>query len=266
MGHEAIICKSKDQQQKEEAKAADQEEEDQLFVATCFSSSDSSESWLIDSGCTNHMTHDKELFKELKGTETSKVRIGNGQHIAVKGKGTIAIESCLGTKLIYDVLYVPEIDQNLLSVGQLMEKGYKVYFEDKFCLIKDASGQEIFKVKMKGKSFTLNPLEEQQAAFPIKENVTEIWHKRLSHYHHQGMLLLQTEQLVKGLPDLEDHLPHCQACQFGKQHRKPFPETTWRATRKLQLIHTDLCGPQRTPSFKGSLYYIVFIDDFTRFC
>jgi len=56
------------------------------------------------------MTYDTELFKELRSSETSKVRIGNGQNIVVKGKGTIAIVSCSGIKLIFDVLYVPEID------------------------------------------------------------------------------------------------------------------------------------------------------------
>ena len=112
-----------------------------------------------------------------------------------------------------------EIDQNLLSVGQLIEKGFKVHFADKYCLIKDTSGQEMFKVKMRGKSFTLNPLEEEQATFPTKESATEIWHKMLGHYHHQGLLLLKTKKLVRDLPVLEDHLPHCEACQYGKQHR-----------------------------------------------
>jgi len=43
MGHEAIICKSINQQQEKEAKVVDQEEEDQLFVATCFASSEENE-------------------------------------------------------------------------------------------------------------------------------------------------------------------------------------------------------------------------------
>jgi len=44
----------------------EQQEEEQLFVATCFAKSNSSsDSWLIDSGCTNHMTNDQTLFKEL---------------------------------------------------------------------------------------------------------------------------------------------------------------------------------------------------------
>ena len=117
LGHETVFCKNKSQQQEVDAQIVDGEEEDQLFVATCFSSIESSESWLIDSGCTNHMTHDKALFKELRSTNTSKVRIGNGQYIAVEGKGTVAISSSSGTKFIYDVLYVLEIDQNLLCVG-----------------------------------------------------------------------------------------------------------------------------------------------------
>ena len=78
LGHEAVICKNKSQQQEADAQIVDGEEEDHLFVATCFSGIESSGSWLIDNGCTNHMTHDKALFKELRSTNTSKVRIGNG--------------------------------------------------------------------------------------------------------------------------------------------------------------------------------------------
>jgi len=175
MGHEVVICKNRNQQHNDEAKVVDQEgEEDHLFVATCFSSIKLSENWLIDSGCTNHMTHNKNLFRELSNANSTKVRVGNGNYIVVKGKGTIAISTYSGTKLISDVLYVPEIDQNLLSVGQLIERGFKVLFENESCLIKDSDGKDIFKVKMRGKCFALNPLEEEQIAFQMKENVTDL--------------------------------------------------------------------------------------------
>ena len=98
-----MICKNKNQVEEADAQVADQEEEDQLFVATCFSSRESSESWLVDSGCTNHMTHDKEIFKELRTTEIKRVRIGNGEHLAVKGKGIVAITSYKGTKTFTNV-------------------------------------------------------------------------------------------------------------------------------------------------------------------
>ncbi|RDY02018.1 hypothetical protein CR513_14575, partial [Mucuna pruriens] len=91
MGHETTICKDK--------------EEEQLFVTTCFSSNSTCESWLIDSGCTIHMTYDKELFKQLESTKVKWVKIGNDEHIPVKGKGTIAIISYSCTKILTDILY-----------------------------------------------------------------------------------------------------------------------------------------------------------------
>ena len=48
----------------------------------------------------------------------------------VKGRGTIAVKTNLGIKLIYDVLFIPDISQNLLSVGQILEKQYSLQFKD----------------------------------------------------------------------------------------------------------------------------------------
>jgi len=67
--------------------AAEEQEDEQLFVATRFATSNSSsDSWLIDSGCTNHMTNNLKLFKELDKTIVSEVKIGNGDFMSVKGK------------------------------------------------------------------------------------------------------------------------------------------------------------------------------------
>jgi len=167
---------------------------------------------------------------------------------------------------MYDVLYVAEIDQNLLSVGQLVEKGFKVIFENKHCLIKYVNDKEIFNIKMRDENFSFDPLKEEQAAYPATVNSTEAWHKRLGHFHHAAVLNMQRKELVHGLPHLDSKLPSYEACQYGKQARLPFKQSTWRATEKLQLIHTNLAKPQRTTSLKESKYYIIFIDDFTRMC
>ena len=63
------------------------------------------------------MTHDKSMFKELDYTYISKVKIRNGDYIEVRGRGNVARNSNSSIKLINDVLFVPKIDQNLLSVG-----------------------------------------------------------------------------------------------------------------------------------------------------
>ena len=101
------------------------------------------------------MINNQDLFRELDRIAISKIRIGNGEYIPVKGKGTVAIESQTSLKLIYDVLFVPDIDQNLFSVGQLVEKEFKIYFEDRNCIIKDAEGKEVFNIKNEGQEFYL---------------------------------------------------------------------------------------------------------------
>ena len=102
MGYHQRICRSNTQQKtvtqvnfqhKNVAQVTDRVEEKQLFIASCFATCHSSEKWLIDSGCTNHMTFDRDLFKDLDTSVVSKVKIGNGEYIAVKGKGIVAIES-----------------------------------------------------------------------------------------------------------------------------------------------------------------------------
>ena len=149
-------------------------------------------------------------------------------------------------------LFVPNIDQNLLSVRQLVEKGFKVYFEDRNCIIKDAKGKEVFNIKIKGKSFALNLLEDEHATVLQQDSTTMLWHRRLGHFHHDVVLYMKKNQIVEELPDLEKNLSICATCQYGKQTKLPFPKkTSWRATQKIQLVHTDVGGPQKTPSLKG---------------
>ena len=61
------------------------------------------------------MTHNETLFKELDKSIVSSVKIGNGDQIAIKGKRIVAIPTCIGTKMIFDVYFVPEIGQNFVK-------------------------------------------------------------------------------------------------------------------------------------------------------
>ncbi|XP_071900906.1 uncharacterized protein [Coffea arabica] len=159
MGHMERVCKNKGKR-RYQTQMVDEQDEKQLFVATCFANNNSSsETWLIDNGWTHHMAYEESIFRKLDKSLISKVRIGNGDYIEVKGKGSVAIDYGSGIKIISDVLYVPEINQNLLSVEQLLKKNYSVIFKNRTCVIHDPVGNELFSVKMRGKNFTLNLLE-----------------------------------------------------------------------------------------------------------
>ena len=71
-------------------------------------------------------------------------------------------------------LYVPDFDKSLLSVGQLMEKGFKLLFGDKYCRIFDSTNQEILQVEMRGKSFLFNPMEDAQKPCKTKDELADL--------------------------------------------------------------------------------------------
>ena len=56
------------------------------------------------------MTSDEKLFRNLDKSIKSRVRIGNGEHLAVEGRGAVAIKSCARIKPVFDVMYALEID------------------------------------------------------------------------------------------------------------------------------------------------------------
>ena len=90
----------------------------------------------MDSGCSDHMTGIRSLFKELDENQKSEVPFGDDKMVKVEGKGTIGIKTSQdNVKLLHDVQYVPNLTHNLLSVGQLMEDGYSILFDGGVCSV-----------------------------------------------------------------------------------------------------------------------------------
>ena len=125
------------------------------------------------------MTFDVEVFKHLDTTITSKVKVGNGEYLNVKGKGTAAISTPSGIKLISDVLYVPEISRNLLNVGQMIKKGFSLHFEKMSCIIHDPTGAHLMTVAMKDKFFPIDWKQISMDAYDSSVDDSCLWHKDL---------------------------------------------------------------------------------------
>ncbi|PHT38289.1 Heat shock protein 82 [Capsicum baccatum] len=95
------------------------------------------------------------IFYEV-GICQSSVKLADKTKLEIVGKGTVAIEAPKGTKFIQDVLLVPDLDQNLLSIGQMLERDYMLLFKDKKCVVSDFSAQEVIIVEMIKRSSPLN--------------------------------------------------------------------------------------------------------------
>ena len=102
--------------------------------------------------------------------------------------------------------------------------------------------------------------------------MVQLWHQRLNHLSLQPMLRLRREDLADGAVDLplashvsQSKLP-CDACAAGKSHRENVSRKAGRrATRCLELVHSDICGPIHTEAHSGVTGFLTFVDDFSRF-
>lgn len=267
-GHKEFDCWAKQKDEKQQVNLAENVDDDsKLFVVQSPTQDVNDGLWFVDSGCSNHMSGMKTLFKELDECKKSEVRIGDNKLMRVDGKGTISIKTTSGNvKILNDVQYVPNLAHNLLSVGQLLDSGYSVVFDNGVCSIHDKkSGGLVVSIPMaQNKMFPLNVSNVQNCALVAKFDDTKLWHLRYGHLNEKCLKLLTRKNMVVGLPNLGD-LPFCEGCVYGKHSRNSFPvNNSYRASGCLDIVHADLCGPMSMESTGGSKYFLLFTDDFSR--
>ena len=105
-----------------------------------------------------------------------------------------------------------------------------------------------------------------QVAFQTEvQDESQLWHFIFGHLNFGGMNLLHRRNMVKGLPLIDRPERVCEGCIFGKQHRKTFlVGKSYRAHTRLEIVHSDICGPMQTSSIGGCNYFLTFIDDYSK--
>jgi hypothetical protein len=235
-----------------------------LFSALLGSVSPGEDSWLIDSGASKYMTGQRDILSSL--TEKNfphKVTLRHDYQYPIKGVGesTYKLDSRAPMKM-KDVLYLPNLTKNLLSILALDNKGSRVAFIDgevimwpKGKTIEDAiviGTKEIGMYKLKGHS--------DAALTHPTEIPCELWHRRLAHINYKA--LRYVSKVVTGLPEFKvDHEGVCKGCAQGNNIKNHFPKRDSKAEGILELIHSNVFSPMPSTSLSGYVYYVSFIDD-----
>ncbi|KAL0345415.1 UNVERIFIED_CONTAM: hypothetical protein Sradi_4372800 [Sesamum radiatum] len=133
-GHIERYCRTKQHDEKQANFAEDEDETESLFLACYATNVFDSEVWYMDSGSSSHMTANSEVFISLDRSAKTRIKMADGTIRNTEGKGVIKLNSGEGS-CIKDVLYVPDLDSNLLSVGQFLREGYSLLFEDFSCTV-----------------------------------------------------------------------------------------------------------------------------------
>ncbi|XP_039140420.1 uncharacterized protein LOC120277629 [Dioscorea cayenensis subsp. rotundata] len=182
--------------------------------------------WYLDTRCTNHMIGKKELFVNLDESVQKVVKFADNSIIPVMGKGRILIQLKNGDhQFISDVFYVPGMKNNLLSMGQLLEKGYRMEMKNGHLTIlgEKVVMSSLIRVMSKNRMFRIDIITDIYHCFSaIFKDASWLWHLRFGHLNFRSLKLLAQKNMVNGLPLLDHPEQFCEGCILGKQHRNSF--------------------------------------------
>ena len=243
------------------------------FLSAYISGEANDTDWFVDSGATEHMCCNKEMFATYRSLHVQwSVKIGDGSEIFALGVGSVKIKAFNGNQwvdsVIENVLYVPALKLNLFSVCAVTDKGYNLVSNSKECRFEKDNEVKCIGIregKLYKMMFRLKYRYENSAHVSVEITKTRLtlkeWHEKLAHQHAAQVRKI----LLKHGIDFVDEFFFCEACTKGKQHRLPFPSSKTKTERPCELIHADLAGPMEVASLGGSRYFLLLKDDVSHY-
>ena len=122
-----------------------------------------------------------------------QVRVADGAVMSAIGRGSIRFRCKNGTAVtLNEVLHIPTLDRQLLPVLNIVERGHKVRFSEKYCGIYKDNLLMIYAKRM-GSVYTIDVEYEHAMLVEHKDagNNLEPWHARMVHISHSKFKITQ---------------------------------------------------------------------------
>lgn len=235
-GHTARQCKKPKQESKQANSASQEKRPSQGDAFTASSSSafrerPNEDCWIADSGASNHMTFRREWFETFKAINdrTVPITVGNKNIVYARGKGNIKVISTVNGKeregTLYDVLWIPDLGRNLLSIGaSTKHENRTIIEENQIKIINKKNQTTMIGYSHERNLYTMDTqvvLAEREAHYAEKEaQPMSVWHERFGHVSYKKLEQMITSGIIKGenitkASGSSDKF--CEACIFGKQ-------------------------------------------------
>jgi hypothetical protein len=234
------------------------------------------ETWLTDSGASDHITASaNNLNPQVPYQGQEQVSVGNGQNLPIQHIGNTHLHTKFHKFQLRNVLHVPRIASNLLSVHKLcLHNNCSCYFDANKLLVQDIpTGRLLYKglsnngVYLIQSSLLLHSAVNKRAcvAQSASSEKWNLWHSRLCHPSAQVLNTIFPSLSSCNPLHFQSTKLHCKHCLAGKMHQLSFSVSNKRVTAPFALVHSDLWGPAPVQSSTGFKYYLVLVDEFTKF-
>lgn len=250
------------------------------FVANVYKSSSlfhTNISWIMDSGATDHIFSNRDLFSSFQSLiQPHYIGLPDGHHAIVSFVGDIHLHDSI---VLHGVLYVPSFKYNLLSIPKFTRQLHTfVIFTDEHRLMQGPSSKNDLPLGVFGNKINdlyvfdhrtiKTSLSFCSLVFPYvssfnvinKSSNTLLWHRRLGH-----VPLNKLRQLSLISSQCNDFtFDSCITCSQAKKTRLSFPKSQSSSHQSFDLIHIDVWGPYKHCTHDGFKYFLTIVDDFTR--
>lgn len=206
-----------------------------LNTVNCVNDRNQDSEWILDSGCTFHMTSRRPWLENFKDLDGGEVVMGNNVACSIKGIGSVTLKFDNGyTFTLERVRYIPDLNRNLISMGNLDDIGLQGRIGNGFLKIIKGSLVLFKGTKMNGIYVTRASVVQSHIAesSSVEIDATLKWHNRLAHVNEKGLHILNKGGAFG--KDVVSKVPFCECCTLGKQHRVHFktgqhktPEKVW---------------------------------------
>jgi hypothetical protein len=244
------------------------------FSAVFLSGEFSRNDWYVDSGASTHLVSNANMLTNVSyPPKTKEIIVANRTSIQVVCSGDLKITTAVGNEQhevrVDNVLYVPNLTTNLLSVSRIIANGNRVVFNEQGCFIYNSQNVCIGEARLENEVYRLNIVKSQHVLAASVKTSSTTWHRRLGHINANDLCKMKNGA-VEGVtfPDKNGQIDKssCTVCCEGKQTRLPFPLSASKSQEVLELVHTDLCGPMENKSLGMARYFLIFVDDYSRMC
>ncbi|KAG8498562.1 hypothetical protein CXB51_004879 [Gossypium anomalum] len=182
------------------------------------------EEWILDSGCTFHMSPNRDWFTTYETVFEGVVLMGNNASCKIVGVGIIKVKMFDGVfRTLSDVRHVPKLKRNLISLSTLDSKGYR------------------YTAESRGSTLTGDAAVTSSSL--SNENITKFWHMHLGHMSENGMAELSKRGLLDGQGICK--LNFCEHCIVQVRRDRetldssPYSTEKWRCRMNEQNDHGE---------------------------
>ncbi|KAI7939341.1 hypothetical protein MJO29_014077 [Puccinia striiformis f. sp. tritici] len=210
--------------------------------------------FILDSGSTSHMVSDKKLFLHLDETEKGLINTSCGSNtLKIEGKGSISLIFKKNPIVFHNVLFVPKITVNLLSLRHLLLEQCNLNFHiNHFTIHKH---DNLF---LEGNYHCNIPvIKFESHDHQSHLSSAELMHKSLGHISYSRI------RSKMGIPVNAPEA--CKSCTVAKITKASFKTRSSSASRIFEEIHLDLIGPITPMSHRKHRYILTMVDSYSRY-